>query len=67
MAKIQQHFSQLPVPDDDDLKKKPIEELCKYYLDKLEVLIDGAKKVFLDEETQKVGDIRLPSYMRVIK
>ena len=67
MAKIQQHFSELPVPDDDDLKKESIEELCKYYLDKLEVLIDGAKKEFLGEETQKVGSIRLPSYMRVIK
>lgn len=67
MAKIQQHFSELPVPDDDELKKKPIEELCKYYLDKLEVLLDGAKKEFLGEETQKIGNIRLPSYMRVVK
>jgi len=67
MAKIQQHFSELPVPDDDELKKKPIEELCKYYLDKLEVLIDSAKKEFLGEETKKVGNIRLPSYMRVVK
>jgi hypothetical protein len=67
MAKIRQHFSELPVPDDDELKQKPIEELCKYYLDKLETLIDSAKKEFLSEETQKVGNIRLPSYMRVIK
>jgi hypothetical protein len=67
MAKVQQHFSELPVPDDDELKTKPIEELCKYYLEKLEVLIDKAKKEFLGQETQKVGNIRLPSYMRVIK
>jgi hypothetical protein len=67
MAKIQQHFSELPVPDDDELKKKTIEDLCKYYLDKLEALIDGAKKEFLGEKTEKVGSIRLPSYMRVIK
>lgn len=67
MVKIQQHFSELPVPEDDDLKSKPIEELCEYYLDKLESLIDNAKKEFLGQETQKVGKIRLPSYMRVVK
>ncbi|MFT6926705.1 MAG: hypothetical protein ACJAZP_002325 [Psychromonas sp.] len=67
MAKVQQHFSELPVPEDNKLKNKSIEELCEYYLNKLEILIDSAKKEFLNQETQKVGKIRLPSYLKVIK
>ncbi|EGR2355990.1 hypothetical protein QNE77_004436 [Vibrio alginolyticus] len=67
MAKVQQHFSELPVPEEDSLKTKSIEELCRYYLEKLENLIDDAKLTFLNDQTQKVGSVRLPSYLRVVK
>lgn len=67
MAKVQQHFSELPVPEDDELKKKSIDELCAYYLDKLENILDSARKTFLGSEAKKVGGRRLPPYMRVIK
>jgi hypothetical protein len=67
MAKVQQHFSELPVPEDDDLKKKSIEELCKYYLNELESVVDGARKAFLGEETQRADGKRLPPYLRVVK
>lgn len=67
MAKIQQHFSELPVPDDDELKRKSIEELCTYYLEKLENILDSARKYFLGNETEKLGSRRLPPYLRVIK
>ncbi|MDV6315200.1 hypothetical protein [Idiomarina sp. HP20-50] len=40
----------MPVPDDDDLKKKPIEELCEYYLKELEEIVDEARKAFLGED-----------------
>ena len=67
MAKVQQHFSEHPVPDDDELKKKSIEELCKYYLEKLEAVLDSARKSFLGTTTEKVGGQRLPPYLRVVK
>jgi hypothetical protein len=67
MAKVQQHFSELPVPDDDDLKKKSIEELSEYYLKELEVVVDEAREAFLDEDTQRAGGKRLPPYLRVVK
>jgi hypothetical protein len=67
MAKVQQHFSELPVPEDDELKRKPIEELCEYYLRELESILDDARKVFLGVTTQKVGKRRIPPYMRVVK
>tara|TARA_R110000824_G_scaffold35499_3_gene111205 strand:- start:2851 stop:3519 length:669 start_codon:yes stop_codon:yes gene_type:complete len=67
MAKVQQHFSELPVPDDDDLKKKSIEELCEYYLKELEGVVDEARKAFLGEGTQRAGGKRLPPYLRVVK
>lgn len=67
MAKVQQHFSELPDPGDHNLKKQPIEDLCKYYLSKLEVIIDSARLEFLDEEVKKIGGKRLPPYIKVIK
>ncbi|QYK04550.1 hypothetical protein [Shewanella zhangzhouensis] len=67
MADVQQHFTELPVPEDDELKSKPIEELCEYYLDKLEQILDSARSEFLGEQVEKVGKIRLPPYMRVVK
>ncbi|MBC7193722.1 hypothetical protein [Marinobacter sp.] len=67
MAKVQQHFSELPVPDDDDLKKKSIEELCEYYLKELEGVVDEARKAFLGEGTQRARGKRLPPYLRVVK
>ena len=67
MAKVQQHFSELPVPDDDELKKKPIEELCSYYLDKLEEILDDARKVFLNQTPQRIGKAKLPNYLKVVK
>lgn len=67
MAKVQQHFTELPVPETDDLKRKPVEELCEYYLAELEKVIDDARRVFLDGPAQQVGGKRLPPYLRVIK
>lgn len=67
MAKVQQHFSELPVPEDDELKRKSIEDLCAYYLDKLENILDSARSSFLGNKTEKVGGRRLPPYMRIIK
>lgn len=67
MARVQQHFSELPVPEDDELKRKSIEDLCAYYLDKLENILDSARSCFLGNKTEKVGDRRLPPYMRIIK
>lgn len=67
VAKVTQHFSDLPVPEDDELRKKTIEELCDYYLKELENLIDSARREFLKQETQKVGKIRLPPNWKVIK
>jgi hypothetical protein len=67
MARVQQHFSELPVPEDDELKRKSIEDLCAYYLDKLENILDSARSSFLGNKTEKVGDRRLPPYMRIIK
>lgn len=67
MAKVQQHFSELPVPEDDELKRKSIEELCAYYLEKLENILDSARNSFLGNKAEKVGNRRLPPYMRVIK
>ena len=67
MAKVQQHFSELPVPGDDELKKKSIEELCEYYLENLEAVLDSARKCFLGTAAEKIGGRRLPPYMRVVK
>ncbi len=67
IAKVQQHFSELPVPDDDHLKMKSIEDLCEYYLIKLESILDDARKTFLKVKTEKVGEKRLPPYIRVVK
>ena len=67
MAKVKQHFSGLPVPDDHELKDKSIEELCDYYLVELEKLIDSARVEFLNQETPKIGKIRLPPNWRIIK
>ncbi|WP_158968046.1 hypothetical protein [Paraglaciecola sp. L3A3] len=67
MADVRQHFSELPVPEDHELKHKPIEELCENYLGKLESIIDNAREAFLGQKVQKVGKVRLPAYMRVVK
>ncbi|EDM83550.1 hypothetical protein [Limnobacter sp. MED105] len=67
IAKVRQHFSELPVPNDDDLKKKSIEELCEYYLKELEGVVDEARKTFLGEDTQSAGGKRLPPYLRIVK
>lgn len=67
MVKVTQHFSELPVPDDDELKKEPIEHLCQRYLLELEKLIDSAREEFLGSKAQKVKGRRLPPYIRVVK
>lgn len=67
IAKVTQHFADLPVPEDHELRHKSIEDLCDYYLVELEKLIDSARKEFLNQEVQKVGKIRLPPNWRVIK
>lgn len=67
MAKVTQHFSELPVPNDDRLKKEPIENLCLRYLSELEKLIDSARQEFLGAKAQKVGGRRLPPYLNVVK
>lgn len=67
MAKVQQHFTELPVPEDDELRRKPIEELCAFYLEELEWVVEEARKEFLGKGAEKVGGCRLPPYMKVIK
>lgn len=67
MADVKQHFSELPVPEDHELKQKPIEELCEAYLSKLGNIIDSAREKFLGKKVQKVGKVRLPHYMTVVK
>jgi hypothetical protein len=67
MADVKQHFSELPVPEEDGLKQKSIEELCTSYLSKLEGIIDSAREQFLGQKVQKIGKVRLPHYMTVVK
>jgi len=67
IAIVKQHFSELPVPEDDKLKEKSIEELCEYYINKLEWILNEARKEFLHESTQTIKGKRLPPYLRVIK
>src|SRR5690606_1633063 len=67
MAKAQQHVRELPVQDDDDLKKECSEGLCEYYLKELEGVVDGARKAFLGEDAQRAGGKRLAPYLRVVK
>ncbi|MGI2129896.1 hypothetical protein ACRN93_00975 [Shewanella baltica] len=67
VAEVTQHFNELPVPDDDELKSKTIEQLSEHFLKFLEALLDNARKEFLDQDTQIVNGRRLPPYMRVVK
>lgn len=67
IAEVTQHFHELPVPDDDELKKKTIEELSSYFIAKLENLLTRARKHFLNQNVQIVNGKRLPPYLRVVK
>ncbi|TCV64039.1 hypothetical protein EDB74_102388 [Vibrio crassostreae] len=67
VAEVTQHFSELPVPDDDELKSKTIEQLSEHFLKSLEALLDNARKEFLGNDTQIVNGRRIPPYMRVVK
>ncbi|WP_350225416.1 hypothetical protein [Vibrio parahaemolyticus] len=67
VAEVTQHFNELPVPDDDELKSKTIEQLSEHFLKSLEALLDKARKEFLDQDTQIINGRRLPPYMRVVK
>jgi hypothetical protein len=67
MASVNQYFSELPVPEDDELKLKPIEQLCSYYLTELERILDSAREAFLGNKAEKIRERRLPPYMRIVK
>lgn len=68
MGKVSQHFSDLPVPENDELQKKSIEQLSEYYLEELEKILDSARKTFLGEAVQQTpGKRRIPPYLRVVK
>jgi hypothetical protein len=67
VAEVTQHFNELPVPDDDELKSKTIEQLSEHFLQSLEALLDNAREEFLDQNIQVVNGRRLPPYMRVVK
>lgn len=67
VAEVTQHFNELPVPDDNELKAQTIEQLSEYFLNTLEALLDNARKEFLEQETQTVNGRRLPPFIRVVK
>jgi hypothetical protein len=67
LGTVTQHFANLPEANDPQLKGKAVEELCDLYLRRLEALLDDARQHFLDEKVQRVGERRLPPYLRVIK
>lgn len=67
VAEVTQYFHELPVPEDDALMKKSIDELSDYFLTKLEVILDDAREVFLKRKTEMAAGKRLPTYLRVIK
>lgn len=67
VAEITQHFSELPVPDDDELKAKTVEELSQYFLSSLEQILDHARQEFLHQDVQTIKGKRLPPYIRVVK
>ncbi|KPW05035.1 hypothetical protein [Pseudoalteromonas sp. P1-8] len=67
VAEVTQHFNELPVPDDNELKAQTIEQLSEYFLNTLEGLLDNARKEFLEQETQIVNGRRLPPFIRVVK
>ncbi|QGX40552.1 hypothetical protein [Permianibacter aggregans] len=67
VAEVKQQFIDLPVPEDDELKSKSVEELSKYYLEKVELLLDDARSEFLGEPAKKLAGKRLPPYIKVIK
>ncbi|MHB1249526.1 MAG: hypothetical protein ACYCZL_09055 [Polaromonas sp.] len=67
VAEVTQHFHELPVPEDDELRKKSIDELSNYFLSRLEALLDDAREVFMNQKTESVAGKRLPPYMRVVK
>lgn len=67
IATVTQHFHELPCPDDDELRKRSIDDLSDYFLAKLEGILDDAREVFLSQKTERVAGRRLPPYLRVIK
>lgn len=67
VAEVTQHFNELPVPDDNELKAQTIEQLSEFFLNTLEALLDNARKEFLEQETQTVNGRRLPPFIRVVK
>jgi len=67
IGEVKQHFADIPEANSPELKGKPVEELCRLYLTRLETLVDEARKVFLEQEVQRAGGKKLPSYIRVVK
>ena len=67
VASVTQHFNELPVPEDDELKNKTIEELSGYFISKLELLLDNARQEFIGHKVKTVNGKRLPTYLRVVK
>jgi len=64
---VTQHFHEIPVPDDDELKGKTIEELSGYFISKLESLLNEAREEFLGHQVKIINGKRLPTYLRVVK
>jgi hypothetical protein len=67
VASVTQHFHELPLPEDDELKNKTIEELSGYFISKLETLLDNAREEFIGHQVKTVNGKRLPTYLRVVK
>jgi hypothetical protein len=67
MGELRQRFSNFTESGAPELNGKSVEELCEIYLERLEMLLDGAIERFLGQKTQIIKGKRLPPYLRVIK
>ena len=47
IGRVDQLFRELPVPENDNLKFKSIEDLCRIYLEKIDIILNDAREVFL--------------------
>ncbi|EJM70451.1 hypothetical protein PMI29_01612 [Pseudomonas sp. GM49] len=60
-------FSNIPEKFKSAIGETSVEKLAEDYLKSLAEIIDSCRSNFLDRPVQKIGSIRLPPYLRVIK
>jgi hypothetical protein len=67
IGEMKQVFSNFPEAEAPEFENKSIEEICEIYLKRLEVLLNDARKQFLEQTPEKKKGKRLPPYLKVIK